>query len=99
MDHFNDTPNQKLAQAIITKTEADLYKADPTLHMEFHSYVSYPPENRDAPVYFHTNNAIEEYNQTPRTDNENKTFNDRVNMYSKLLFDTNKQVKKELINF
>lgn len=99
MDHFNDTPNQVLAKAIITQTKTDLYNAAPTLHMEFHHYVSYPAESHDGEVLYHTTQAIDEFNLTPRTDAEKRPFYDRMNNYGKLLFDTHKKVKKELINF
>ncbi|RZK38787.1 MAG: hypothetical protein EOO90_21030 [Pedobacter sp.] len=98
MDHHRNSPNQILALAISTKTKADVFNANPTLHMEFHDYVSYPPENPDAPVYFNTPRTIEVFNQSLRTDDERKAFNDRMNQYGKLLYDTHKLVKKELDN-
>lgn len=99
MDHHRDeNREQKLAQLIKQKTIDILQYEYPTLHMRFHLYVSYPPEDYNSLVYFNTEEAMEVYNQTERTIDDNKRFNTEMNMYSKFLYETHQRIKSDLIN-
>lgn len=97
MDHHRDKNTEhKLAQEIKDKTIAALQQEHSALHTRFHLYVSFPPENFNALVYFNTVHAIEEFNLSERTDHENRMFNDQMNLYGKYLYETHDRIKKQL---
>jgi len=99
MDHHRiGNKNQQLARAIQEQTTSALQSNFPALHMKFHLYVSYPSENYDALVYYNTTHAMEEYNLTERTKDENNKFNAEMNLYGKHLYQTHEQVRKHLTN-
>lgn len=99
MDHHRtDNKDHKLAQEIKEKTITALREEYPTLHMRFHLYVSYPPETSQALLYYSTIHAMEEYNLTESTQDENTIFNAEMNLYGKHLFETHERVKKQLTN-
>ena len=65
--------------------------------MRFHNYVSYPPEDYNSPVYFNTIEAMDEYNQAERTEDDNKRFNLEMNMYAKFLYDIHLRIKNDFL--
>lgn len=97
MDHHRaGNKDHKLAQEIKEKTIAILQNECPDLHMRFHMYVDYPPENNKALVYFNTVHAMDKFNLKARSEDENAKFKAELYLYSSHLYGTLQQVIKQL---